>query len=113
MEGTHVSELLFQIPTRSVDIRGSWRGKPEILENSFKCRRYVADVTGLDLLSLGQLDGGVQCFGEFGASGRARTMKIGRRVRGAVQFDLIKSFSPIRTYGGLKGEEKLEKLRYF
>ena len=23
----------------------------------------------------------VQCFGEFGASGRARTMKIGRRVR--------------------------------
>ena len=41
----------------------------------------MTDVTGLDPLSLGELDGGVQCFGEFGASGRARTMKIGRRVR--------------------------------
>ena len=39
------------------------------------------DVNGLDPLSLGELGGGVQCFGEFGASGRARTMKIGRRVR--------------------------------
>jgi len=28
-----------------------------------------------------ELGGGVQCFGEFSASGRARTMKIGRRVR--------------------------------
>ena len=26
-------------------------------------------------------EGGVQCFGEFGASRRARTMKIGRRIR--------------------------------
>ena len=41
----------------------------------------MIDVTGLDLLSLGELGGGIQCFGEFGASGRARTMKIGRRVR--------------------------------
>ena len=62
-------------------ILGSWRGKPEILENAYKCRRYVIDVTGLDPLSLGELGGGVQCFGGFGASGRARTMKIGRRVR--------------------------------
>ena len=46
-----------------------------------KCRRYMIDVTGLDPLSLGELGGGVQCFGEFGASGNARTMKIGRRVR--------------------------------
>ena len=38
----------------------------------------MTDVTGLDPLSLGELGGGVQCFGEFGASGRARTMKIGR-----------------------------------
>ena len=45
-----------------------------------KCRRYVIDVTGLDPLSLGELGGGVQCFDEFGASGRARTMKIGRGV---------------------------------
>ena len=44
-----------------------------------KDRRYVIDVTGLDLLSLGEL-GKVQCFGEFGASGRVRTMKIDRRV---------------------------------
>ena len=46
-----------------------------------KGRRYVIDVTVLDSLSLGELGGGVQCFGEFGASGRARTMKIGRCVR--------------------------------
>ena len=81
MEGTHVSKLLFQILTRSFDIGGSWRGKPEILENAYKCRRYVIDVTGLDPLCLVELGGGVQCFGEFGASGRARTMKIVRRVR--------------------------------
>ena len=56
-------------------------GEPEILENAYKCRRYVTDVTGLDPLSLGELDGGAQCFGEFCASGRARTMKIGRPVR--------------------------------
>ena len=41
-----------------------------------KCRRYVIDTTILDSLSLGELGAGVQCFGEFGASGRARTMKI-------------------------------------
>ena len=35
----------------------------------------------MDPLSLGELGGGVQCFGEFGASGRAKTMKIGRHVR--------------------------------
>ena len=46
-----------------------------------KCRIYVVDVAALDPLSLGELGGGVQCFGESGASGRARTMKIGRRVR--------------------------------
>ena len=33
----------------------------------------MIDVTGLDPLSLGELGGGVQCFGEFGASGRARS----------------------------------------
>ena len=41
----------------------------------------MIDVTRLDPLSLVELRGGVQCFGEFGASGRAGTMKIGRRVR--------------------------------
>ena len=55
LEETHVSELLFQIPTRSFDIGGSWRGKPEILENAYKCRRYVIDVTGLDPISLVEL----------------------------------------------------------
>ena len=43
--------------------------------------RKVTDITGPDPLSLVELGGGVQCFGEFGASGRARTMKIGRHVR--------------------------------
>jgi len=46
-----------------------------------KCRRYVIAVTVLDSLSLGELEGGIQCFGECGASRPARTMKIGRRVR--------------------------------
>ena len=41
----------------------------------------MIDVARLDPLSLVEFGGGVQCFGEFGASGRARTMKIGRRVR--------------------------------
>ena len=76
-----MSQFLFQIPTRFVDIGESWRGKPEILENAYKCRRYVIHVTGLDPLSLEELRGGVQCFGEFGAFGRARTMKIDRCVR--------------------------------
>ena len=40
----------------------------------------MIDVTVLGSLSLGRL-GDIQCFGEFGASGCARTMKIGRRVR--------------------------------
>ena len=41
----------------------------------------MIDGTLLDSLSLGELGGGVQYFGEFGASGRVRTMKIGSRVR--------------------------------
>ena len=52
----------------------------------------MIDVTGLDPLCLGELGGGVQCYGEFGAFGRARTMKIGR---------------------GLKGEEKIRKIEVF
>ena len=51
------------------------------MEYAYKCRRYVTEVTGLDPLSLGELGGGVQCFGEFDASRHGRTMKIGRRVR--------------------------------
>ena len=43
--------------------------------------RYVIDIIGTGLLSLGDLGGDFQCFGEFGASGRARMMKIGRHVR--------------------------------
>ena len=35
--------------TRSFDIGGGeLKWKPEILENAYKCRRYVIDVTGLD-----------------------------------------------------------------
>ena len=43
--------------------------------------RYVIVIFGTDPLSLGELGGEFQCFGEFGASERARTMKIGMRVR--------------------------------
>ena len=41
----------------------------------------MIDITVLDFLSFVVLGGGIQCFGEFGASGRARMMKIGRLVR--------------------------------
>ena len=41
-----------------------------------KGRRYVVDVTILGPLSLADLGGGVQSFGEFGASRRARTIKM-------------------------------------
>ena len=51
------------------------------MENAYKRSRYVIDETGLDPLSLGELGGVVQRFGEFSASGRARTMKIVRHVR--------------------------------
>ena len=34
LEEIHVSELLFQIPTRSFDIGGGWRRETEILENT-------------------------------------------------------------------------------
>ena len=40
-----------------------------------KCRRYVIDITVLDPLSFGELGRGVLFLGEFGASGRARTME--------------------------------------
>ena len=46
----------------------------------------MIDVTVLDLFSLGELGGGVQCFGEFGASERAKMMKIGRCVRELHKF---------------------------
>ena len=45
-----------------------------------KCRRFLIDVTVLGPLYFGELRGGAQCFCEFGASGRAWTMKIGRGV---------------------------------
>ena len=43
--------------------------------------RYVIDIIGMDSLCLGWLGGDFQCFGEFGASGHAGTMKIGRCVK--------------------------------
>ena len=46
-----------------------------------KCLRYMIAVAVLDSLSLGEFWGGVQCFGEFGAFGRAKTMKIDRHAR--------------------------------
>ena len=42
--------------------------------------KYVIDIIRTGPLSLEEL-GDLQCFGEFCASGRARTMKIGRCVR--------------------------------
>ena len=42
--------------------------------------RYVIDIIGPGAL-FGGAGGDFQCFSEFGASGRARTMKIVRRVK--------------------------------
>ena len=39
--------------------------------------RYVIDI---ESALFGRVEGDFQCFGEFGASGRAMRMKIGRRV---------------------------------
>ena len=44
-------------------------------------RRYVIDVNGTGFTLFVGVRWGVRCFGEFGASEPARTMKIGRRVR--------------------------------
>ena len=38
---------------------GELEGKPEIFENAYKCRRYIIDITGLDLLSSGELGVGI------------------------------------------------------
>ena len=43
--------------------------------------RYVIAILKTDSLSLGELWEISSAFGEFGASGRARMMKIGWRVR--------------------------------
>ena len=51
------------------------------MENAYKCRRFVIDATGLDPLFLVELGGWVECFGEFGVSGRTKSMKIYRCVR--------------------------------
>ena len=42
--------------------------------------RYMIDIIGTNPLSLGSW-GDFQYFGELGASRRARTMKIDRRIR--------------------------------
>ena len=69
LESIHVSELLSQIPTRSLDIGGSWRGKSwktfgveesgwSLVDRISKCPWYMIDVTVLDSLSLGELGEG-------------------------------------------------------
>ena len=61
---------------------------------------------------MGELED-LQCFGEFDVSGRAKTMKIGRRVRD-LYIDLIKSFSPILQSGeGAEGRGKIRENEVF
>jgi len=55
--------------TGNLGKRLEWRDQDETWWVG-KCRRYVIDITGLDPLSLGELGGEVQCFGEVGASPR-------------------------------------------
>ena len=60
-----------------------------------KCRRYVIDVTVLNSLSLGGL-GGVQCFGESGVSGRARTMRNKFDITIHFKGEMVDLFAPKR-----------------
>ena len=70
-------------------------------------------VTGLDPLSLAELGGEVQCFGKFGASGRARTIKIGRRVRELNRNWLDKDVLPDSTIWGAEGRGRIGKIEIF
>ena len=61
-----------------------------------------------ELVRLGQY----KCIEKKTTSRHARTMKISRRVR-ELHNQLDKVVFPDLTISGLKGEEKLEKLKYF
>jgi len=61
---------------------------------------------------LGELGGGAQCFGEFGASGRARTMKIGRRVKELHKLN-DKAVFPDSAIWGTEGRGKIRKIEVF
>ena len=63
--------------------------------------RYVIDIIGMDPLSLGEL-GDFQCFGEFGAFGRSRTMKICRLVRDLHELTYNNCFPDSPHLGGWK-----------
>ena len=66
--------------TGNLGKRLEWRDRENLMGRISTSSRYVIDIIGTDPL-FGGVGGDFQCFGEFGASGRARTMKIGRRVR--------------------------------
>ena len=119
LEGIYVWELLFQIPTGSLDIGGSWRGKSwetlgveesgwSLVDRISKRPWYVINVTVMDSLSLGELGEG---FSDLAIlvllDVLGRWKLVGVSVVRAAQIDLINSFSQIRPSGGLKGEEKL------
>ena len=71
--------------------------------------RYVIDMLGTYPLSLGEIS---SAFGEFGASGRARRMKIGRRVRDLNKLTLYQLFSGF-DHLGAGGRGKNEKNEVF
>ena len=108
-ERIHVLELLFQIPTRSVDIRWSWRGKPEICENAYKYRRDVIDLTGLDPLSLGELGMGFRALVLLNVLGRWKLV----RVPGSCTYLLDKVVIPDTTIWGAEGRGKIRKIELF
>ena len=73
----------------------------------------MINLTGLDPLSLGELGGEIQCFGEFGASGRAKTMKIDRCVLGSCTNWGDKVVFPDSTIWGAEGRGKIRKNEIF
>ena len=74
----------------------------------------MIDVTGLDPLSLVEFGGGIQCFDEFGASGRARTMKIERCVRELHKLTWSSRFPWFdHLGGGAEGRGKIRKIEVF
>ena len=119
LEGIHVSELLFQIPTRSFDIGGSWRGKSwktlgveesgwSLVDRISKCPWYVIEGTVLDSLSLGELGGGFRDLASLvllDVLGRWKLVG----VSGSCTNWLDKVFFPGSTIWGAKGRGKIRK----
>ena len=123
LEGIHVLELLFQIPTRSFDIGGRRRGKSckilgveesgwSLVHRISKCPWYIIDVTVLDLLSLLELGEGFSHLASLvllDVLGRWKLVS----VSGSSTNWLDTVVFPDSTIWGAKGRGKIRKNEVF